>query len=265
LGRAGDAGACAHYEDPSYYTKTYAKRKTDVDYYVALARGVPGPVLEYGIGNGRVALALARAGVEVFGVDLSRAMLRDLERRLTLEPAALHRRVRARRGDMRSVRLGRRFGLVIAPFNVILHLYTRRDVERFFARVREHLAPNGRFVFDFSLPQAADLCRDPARHFGAPRIRHPRTGELCRYRERFEYDPIRQLLLVEMEFSPVDGGKPWTVPLTHRQFFPQEMAALLAHSGFARVRLSADFSDEPPGPDTDSLVVEALAGAERRV
>src|SRR3979409_2446756 len=40
--------------------------------------GPPGPVLELGVGTGRVALALAAAGVEVFGVDASPAMLARL-------------------------------------------------------------------------------------------------------------------------------------------------------------------------------------------
>src|SRR6187401_167453 len=74
VGRAGDLGATAHYADPAYYTATYAKRRHDVAYYVKKARLVGGPVLEYGVGNGRVALALARAKVEVDGVDLSQPM-----------------------------------------------------------------------------------------------------------------------------------------------------------------------------------------------
>jgi SAM-dependent methyltransferase len=263
LGAAGDLGALAHYADPAYYTKTYRNRRQDVAYYVELARRVGGPVLEYGVGNGRIALELARAGVSVVGVDLSVPMLRDLEARLQKEPGAVQKRVQLVRADMRRRSLRRRFPLVIAPFNVVLHLYTRQDVEAFFARVQSHLTPRGRFVFDFSVPQL-ELARDPSKRYGAPRIRHPTTGELTRYTERFEYDPIRQLLLIWMEFVPVDnprGG--WVVPLTHRQFFPQEMAALLHYAGFRRLHFTGDFMDAEPDEDTDSIVVEArppLAG-----
>ena len=69
FGRAGDAGATEHYADPLYYTKTYKERTHDVEYYAKLARRLKGPVLEYGIGNGRVALAIAKAGVHVTGAD----------------------------------------------------------------------------------------------------------------------------------------------------------------------------------------------------
>jgi SAM-dependent methyltransferase len=234
LGRAGDEGALAHYLDPAYYTKTYKDRRHDVDYYVRLSRLSAGPVLEYGIGNGRVALPVARAGFEVFGVDLSRAMLDDLETRLAKEP----KQVRARVGFQH---------------------YERSDVEQFFARVREHLAPDGRFVFDFSLPQPVDLARDPTKNYGAPRVRHPSTGQLCRYAERFEYDAFRQILLVRMEFSPEQGAESFVVPLTHRQFFPREMEALLHYNGFIDLTFTADFSDQPADRHADSVVVSCRA------
>ncbi len=254
LGTAGDAGALAHYSDPAYYTKTYGNRRHDVDYYVRLARRSKGPVLEYGVGNGRVALGIAGAGVEVFGVDLSRAMLDDLEKRLAEGPPKLRARVHLTHGDMREVRLERRFPLVIAPFNALLHLYEREDFEALFARVREHLAADGRFVFDFSVPQPDDLCRDPERWFGAPRIRHPTMDGIVRYDERFDYDQFRQLLLVTTRFSP-EHGKPWTIPLTHRQIFPREMEALLHYNGFTEIEFTADFSDTPADRHTDSAVV----------
>jgi len=254
LGAVGDAGALAHYSDPAYYTKTYGNRRHDVEYYVRLARRSRGPVLEYGVGNGRVALGIARAGVEVFGVDLSRAMLDDLERTLAAQPPKLRSRVAVQHGDMRTLKLKRRFPLVLAPFNTVLHLYERADFEAFLARVREHLEPEGRFVFDFSVPQPDDLCRDPERWFGAPRIRHPTSGELVRYDERFDYDPFRQLLLVTTRFSP-ERGKPWTIPLSHRQLFPREVEALLHYNGFGDIEFTADFSDNPADRHTDSAVV----------
>ena len=92
FGAAGDDGAKGHYEDPAYYAKTYKDRRHDIDYYVRLARQSKGPVLEYGVGNGRIGLHVARAGVELFGVDLSRPMLDDFEARLKLEPKQVRSR-----------------------------------------------------------------------------------------------------------------------------------------------------------------------------
>jgi hypothetical protein len=165
---------------------------------------------------------------------------------------------------MRRVRLKRKFPLIIAPFNVVLHLYTREDVEQFLARVREHLAPSGRFVFDFSAPRVADLAVDPNRKYGAPRVRHPSHGGIVKYAERFEYYDWRQTLWCLMEFSPVDGSPSWEVPLAHRQFFPQEMAALLHYNGFPQQTWTQDFSTQPATAEADSLVVACRAQKSRR-
>jgi SAM-dependent methyltransferase len=271
LGRAADLGSLAHYEDPLYYAKTYAARRQDVAYYVRRAIASGGPVLEYGAGNGRVALPIARAGIKVVGVDLSQPMLQDFEQRLEREPKEVRARVKLVHGDMRAVKLRQRFPLVIAPFNVALHLYVRSEIEAFLARVRQHLAPAGSFVFDVSVPQPGDLNRDPERRYRAPRFRDPKSGEWLRYSERFAYDPLRQLLLVTMEFEPEAGGPARCVPLTHRQFFPRELEALLHYNGFSQIAFTADFSDMPASEETDSLLVSCrtqparLAGRPRRV
>jgi SAM-dependent methyltransferase len=264
LGVAGDAGAVAHYADPAYYDRTYRDRQDDVAYYIDRALSAAGPVLEYGVGSGRIALPLARMGVEVVGVDLSKEMLTAFEAKLARETPEVAARVRLVRGDMRSVRLRRRFALVIAPFNAVQHLYSREDIEAFFRGVQLHLAPGGRFVFDFLLPSPDDLGADPERRYRAPRFSHPTRG-LTRYSERFEYDPIRQLLLVHMEFTPEDGSPGWTAPLTHRQYFPEEMSALLHYAGMTDVRMTADFTGRAPSALSESIVVDCRArrGASR--
>jgi SAM-dependent methyltransferase len=259
LGRAGDFGALAHYADPAYYTQCYRSRKHDVEYYVRLARAHAGPILEFGCGNGRVTRALAQAGLCVWGVDLSKPMLDDFEQWLQQAPPALRDRITLVHGDMRSVELDERFPLVLAPFNVLLHLYTRGDVERFLANVRHHLAPAGTFVCDVSVPSPSDLSRSPHRTYKAPSFVHPRTRQRIGYSERFEYDPMRQLLVVWMQFVPEDGSTPWTVPLTHRQFFPCELEGYFQQAGFSSYTLSSDFSDDPPSAHTDSLIVACRA------
>ena len=222
-------GALSHYADPEAYQRRYAGREEDVSYYVRASRRADGAVLEYGCGNGRVTLALARAGVKVTGVDASRFMLDDLRRRLALEPREVRRRVRLVQGDMRTQRLSRRFRLVIMPFNVFGHLYDRRDVELLLGQVRKHLQPGGRLLFDIYLP---------------------RFSEIAATLPGYHYDPLSQLLTVHFD------GDPPTV-LTLRQFFPQELYMLLRYNKFTRVRMQADFTQKSIDEDTDSLVVSA--------
>jgi SAM-dependent methyltransferase len=261
-----EAGSSAHYADPTYYGHAYRDRGDDVAFYVALARRVGGPVLEYGVGSGRIALPLAREGLVVDGVDASRPMLNELEERLGREPAELRKRVRGFEGDMRSFSVRRRYPLVICAFNTFLHLYERADAERFLAGVRRHLAPGGYFAFDVSVPHPADLARDPNQAHRTPRFRHPSTGRVVRYAEYFDYDSVRQVLLVTMEFAPIDGSPGWVVPLAHRQYFPAELEALLVHNGFAIERVYGDFGGQPLDRTSDSMVwlCRAAPGPARR-
>jgi hypothetical protein len=129
-------------------------------------------------------------------------MLADLRARLAAEPEAVRRRIVAKHGDMRSTRVGRRFSLITCPFNAALHLYERVDVERWLARVRDHLTPRGELVFDVSMPILEDLTRDPTVAFATPPFEHPTHGRV-KYREHFDYDRVRQILFVSMCFEPI--------------------------------------------------------------
>jgi SAM-dependent methyltransferase len=263
-----EAGSSAHYEDPAYYTKTYRDRLDDVRFYTNLALARGGPVLEYGCGNGRIAIPIARHGIEVTGVDLSAAMLGDLRSRLRAEPPGVRGFVRLRRGDMRSVRLKRRFPLVLCTFNAFLHLYTRQDVERFLARAREHLAPGGELLFDLSIPEPSELLRKPDRAYHTPRFRYPSgadgEGPIVRYSERFDYDKLRQILFVAMEFVPVGGGESWMTPLAHRQFYPQEIETLLHYNGLRVTERWGDFDGSPLSQESRVLILACRPRSGRR-
>jgi SAM-dependent methyltransferase len=255
-----EAGSRAHYDDPDYYTATYRRRVDDVQFYVTLATKSGGPVLEYGAGNGRIALPVARHGVAVTCVDHSRPMLADLRERLAEEPKDVRARVAIVRGDMRKTKIGRRFPLVICPFNTALHLYARADVEAFLARVRAHLRPRGELVLDLSIPVMQDLLRDPTRAYKMPKFRHPTTGEIVRYTEHFDYDRVRQVLFVSIEFAPEGAPeRAWLTPLAHRQFFPQEWEALLHYNGFEVEKVFGDFHGGPLDRTSDVMVWHARA------
>ncbi len=251
-----EAGATAHFEDPDYYAISYATRKDDVAFYARTASKYE-RVLEYGIGNGRIALPIARGGAEVVGIDQSAAMLADLRARLRRQPKEIRSRIRARRGDMRSVRLSERFPLVICPFNTVLHLYTRKEVERWLARVRDHIEPRGEFVMDLSMPILEDLADKPGTSYSMRPFVHPKAG-LVGYREIFDYDRIRQILFVSMCFEPKTVGQaPFMVPLAHRQYFPREWEALLHYNGFETTNVFGDFDGSALAQDSDVMVWHA--------
>lgn len=250
-----ELGAASLYARPAYYDKVYRGRTADVDFYVRTLTASRGSVLELGAGSGRITLALARAGLRVTAVDSSDDMLMALRERVKAEPKAVQRRVSVTRGDMRDVDLGATFRWVIAPFNTLLHLYTLEDVAGFFATAKRHLKPRGELLFDYATPRVRDLAVDPERWYKGGSLTEPVSGKRVRYAERFHYSPQRQVLSTWLHFAPLDGSDPWELLLTHRQFFPLEMRALLDLHGFARQEWSADFTDAPPSAYSDVLVV----------
>jgi SAM-dependent methyltransferase len=257
-GSRGTTGSEAHYEDGRYYDQAYRRRRHDVRFYTNLALDSGGPVLELGVGTGRVALAIGKAGIEVVGVEPMAPMLARAHERLDTLPRASRDRIELRKGTLERLRLRRRFPLVIAPFNVWMHLYTREDIERGFATVRHHLEPRGRFAFDVLLPDPISLAREPSKRYRGGNVPHPRDGLRYRYSEYFSYDPLAQIETVMMDFEhPDDQGLSFCTPLTQRQFFPAELEALLHYNGFKVQSHTGDFDGAPISAATESQVIIA--------
>jgi SAM-dependent methyltransferase len=117
----------------------------DVDFYAQLAQEADGPIVELAVGNGRVAIPVARAtGRPVVGIDRSAAMVAQARERA--EDAGVE--LELREGDMRELALDEPAALVYCPFRGLLHLPTWRDKRRVFERVASSLAPGGRFAWN---------------------------------------------------------------------------------------------------------------------
>jgi SAM-dependent methyltransferase len=127
----------------------------DVDYYVDLAREPGGPVVELGVGTGRIAVPLAAAGIHVIGVDSSEEMLAVCRDRA--EAAGVGHLVDLRPGDFRRPPVRERVSLVLCPFRAFLHL--NDDAERLQAlrAACRLLRPAGRLAFDVFEPGADDI------------------------------------------------------------------------------------------------------------
>ena len=118
----------------------------DVPFYVELARESEGPLVELAVGNGRVAIPVAReTGRPVIGVDSSPAMLAQARERAGAAGVELD----LRESDMRDFEPGAPAGLVYCPFRSLGHLPTWADRRRVFERVHAALRPGGRFAWNF--------------------------------------------------------------------------------------------------------------------
>jgi len=147
----------------------------DVGFYLDEARRSGGPVVELGVGTGRIAVPIAADGIPVIGVDSSRGMLDVCARRAALAGVELDLRV----GDLREPPVHERVPLVICPFRSLLHMQTDDDRRRVLAAVQRLLRPGGRFVFDVFTPGADDIAHTHERWLE----REPGIFELARWDE----------------------------------------------------------------------------------
>ncbi len=112
-----------------------------------------GPVLELGIGTGRVALPLHERGIAVHGIDASEAMVG----RLRQKPGGTGIRVRI--GDFGRFELEERFSMIYVVFNTFFALLTQADQLAGFESVGRHLQPGGLFVVEAFVPDLARFDR----------------------------------------------------------------------------------------------------------
>jgi SAM-dependent methyltransferase len=139
------------------YDEWSADIKADIPFYAGLAQAADGPIVELAVGNGRVAIPVAKAtGRPVLGIDISPVMLEQARVRASEAGVELN----LRHGDMRDLSLNEPAGLIYCPFRALLHLPTWADRRRTFERVAAALRPGGRFawnVFAFDHQFAARL------------------------------------------------------------------------------------------------------------
>ncbi|BCY12214.1 class I SAM-dependent methyltransferase [Actinoplanes sp. L3-i22] len=118
-----------------------------VDFLAGLAGD--GPVLEFAIGTGRVAIPLAERGLAVSGIEFSPPMAAQLRRKSADLPVVI--------GDMATTRVPGEFALVYVVWNSIGNLRLQDEQVECFRNAARHLAPGGRFVVELWVPEIRRL------------------------------------------------------------------------------------------------------------
>ncbi len=235
----------------------------DVDHYKDLAERTGGPVLEMGCGTGRLAIPLARMGLEVWGVDVSEAMLARLAERLAAEPEAVRARVRAERADATALDLPRKdFPLAIIPFNVLMLIADLGGQRRALASAARHVAPGGVLALDVMNPLIIPLDEQRQPQPSEPR-RNPRTGNSYvrnSLHSRIDERQVQQLygwydeLDAKGRIATTDYKFHWRI------IFRWELELMLNEAGFSVESVAGGFDGAPWTVDSKRIVVTARKG-----
>jgi SAM-dependent methyltransferase len=246
----------AEFYDELYEEKNYAAEADYVDGLIRAHWPAARSLLDLGCGTGCHAIHFVERGYSVVGVDRSADMIAKAESRREQLPRRLRERVAFDKGDIRSLRLGRRFDAVAALFHVVSYQISNDDLLAALATARTHLQPNGVFVFDCWYGPGV-LSDPPA----------ARTKHVCRRSQRLTRiaEPVMQVNdnVVEVNYRFVLDNEAAHVAEafseTHRMryFFVPELLLALQIASLEPVTVSEWMSVDAPGCGTWSLSVVA--------
>ena len=228
------------------------RERSDVPFFVDAAREAGGPVLEVGCGTGRVLLAIARAEIEIVGLDLSQHMLAVCRQKLQQESPTVQSRVTLVNADMRQFDLGRTFKLITLPFRPFQHLIPIEEQLSCLRSIRNHLAAEGRLILDLFNPSLDALAtRLEDQEFGdEPEFVTPDGRRVLRRHKTVAHDRFNQVNHVELIYYVIHPDRR-EERLVHafpmRYLFRFEVEHLLARCGFEVEQLYAGFDKSPLG------------------
>ncbi|MGW7253654.1 class I SAM-dependent DNA methyltransferase [Streptomyces sp. NPDC054834] len=223
------------YDESSAYMFAPEVLEPAVEFLARRAEG--GPVLEFAVGTGRVALPLRERGVAVSGIELSEPMVRELRHKPGGDGMPVTQ------GDMARVRVPGDFSLVYLVYNTISNLLTQDEQVACFRNAARHLRPGGRFVIEVGVP---DLQRLPPGESARP-------FHIGEHHVGFDtYDLVNQRL-VSHHYRLTDGRA--VVTRSHHRFvWPSELDLMARLADLELRERWADWNEAPFTADSRAHV-----------
>lgn len=253
--------AIAGYDsEAEFYDYVWDSLKVDVEFYCRRLRGARS-ILDCMCGTGRVASALARAGFQVDGVDVSAEMLRRARLKARRESPLVRSRLHWQVGDLAHAELGKDHDAAIIAANSYGLILSSRNRIRALGRIHSALRPGGKLLLALDSVRSYRRIRDGI-PFAAGSRRLGRRGSLyvrVMAESGSRVDRVRSTTL-HLVFAK--SGK-----LTHSQLTetitavlsPVRVQSELRRSGFRPMKLFGDYDERSYSVKGDRFVIESVA------
>jgi len=202
-----------------------------------------GAVLDLCCGPGRHAVALARRGFRVTGVDRTQFLLNKARQHARKSRA----KVEFVHSDMRDFVRPDSFDLALSLFTSFGYFDNKDDDMMVLRNVHASLRRGGVFVMDLAGKEWLAKVFQPTNS-----TRHPDGSVLIHVHEIFD-DWTR----IRNEWILLKGDKALRFKFHHTIYSGQELKDRLHQAGFAKVNLYGDFEAHPYGPEAPRLVAVA--------
>jgi len=215
-------------------------------------------VLEIACGTGRIAMRLARDGIEITGLDVSPELLEVAQQKSVNIP-----NVEWVLDDMRTFEIGKKFGFVISPGHSFQFMTTPDEQAACLEHIKRHLVPDGLVVIhldhqDFNW--LAELLNQKEPVFEKSDILiHPITGRRFRTSFGWAFEPATQTATVKTNWEEIDENgniiQLWEMePRRLHCVFPFEMEHLLRRVGFYVEAIYGDFFKNELASESEQMV-----------
>lgn len=231
----------------------------DLDFYLGLARQSGSPILELASGTGRVTLPLAKAGFEVYGLDISENMLEVCRTKVRTE--GMENIVHLIQADMSQFDLPHKnFKLVLIALRSFMLLLSPQEQRSCLNSVYKHMQPGGIFTLNSIAPDLERLSQEPAPFALQKEFDLLNGNHVLRKSRLVEHDFIRQVRQFEFKFEEYDQSgmlvRERIVPLYTRYTFRYEMQYLVERAGFEVLQVFRDY-DRNHYDGTGEMIVVA--------
>lgn len=207
----------------------------------------PGLTLDLACGTGSLTIALAKRGIDIYGVDGSSAMLSVAQQKATDENLSML----FLRQEMQSLDLYGTVDTVVCALDSINHLTGEKDVLRAFQRVSLFLNPGGLFLFDLNTVYKHKNIL--SNHI----FIYDMEDVYCVWQNSLEEQTCRVGITLDL-FGRENGlYRRSTEHFYERAYESERIASLLSEAGMKAVGLFDDLTFEPPKERSERVVFVA--------
>jgi ubiquinone/menaquinone biosynthesis C-methylase UbiE len=236
-----------------FYDTIYDKIRSPVDleFYLEQIKNAGGPVLEAGVGTGRIFCEALKRGADIYGIDISENMLSVLKEKIPEQE-----QYRINQADMRSFELGKKFKLIIVPFRIFQHMLSIEDQLSALRCMKEHLDPDGKLIFDVFVPNLKRITETLEN-----KLEHSAEYEPGMIVERYLSsvpDNVNQVINITFTFKWKENGEEMSEKdyFPFRYYFRYELEHLIARAGLKIENIYGDFfGGELNNSSTDFVII----------
>ena len=239
------------------YDLDYGDFEDDIDMYLNFAERTGGPILELGVGTGRLARAFVDAGYRVVGIDASREMLEICRAKFSAYESRL---INLLIENIEDFKIEEKFALAVSAANSFGHLLSRGQQVAALRRIREHLRPDGMLIIDLDNPERrlavereGELVLEWTKH-------NPETGSTVLKLVSSYFEHPKQLQHLTFIYDEMDNKGSVTRTLASfplRYSFRGEIELLLDSTGYDVESIYGGYYLEDFDHDSDRMIIVA--------